>query len=257
VGWELATVEKLDEELLDALFDNDIAGIRVSDFLGRPALRAAVRGIEGHGMDYYADVEPPIGRIGITQFEHRHSEQRMAEYFAAAPDATARRRRIFADGVDPLEQVQASLRSMWPHQVRLAAEADGREYFAGLIRHISLGLLHCDWAPFDAPAWAIGTVSAQVSWNVYCQVSSEGGATLVYDRPWNEVAQRCAIEGSYGYTDDVVAGCRSVRLAPVAGDLIMFNSRNFHRIEHSSGGHRLSVSSFVGRQPDGDVVLWS
>lgn len=257
MGWELITVENLDAELLSALFENRIAGIRVPDFLDQQALRNAVCGIEREGMDYYTDVKPPIGRIGITQFEHRQNERQMADYFAATPAASARRDQLFADGVDPLKLVIKSLRAVWPHQVDLAKEPDSRVYFAGLVRHISLGLLHCDWAGLDAPSWAISKITAQITWNIYCQVPGEGGSTVIYNRPWDESAESHAIEDSYGYSDDVVVGSRSVRSEPRAGDLVLFNPRNFHRIESNTGARRLTVGSFVGRQPGGDLVLWS
>ncbi|MEK8173409.1 phosphopantetheine-binding protein [Streptomyces sp. M19] len=71
--WECVEQDKPDAAALDALFDNEIAAIRIPGFLPAERARAAVRGVREHGLQYYRGVDPPIGRIGITQFEHRRA----------------------------------------------------------------------------------------------------------------------------------------------------------------------------------------
>lgn len=257
MGWELHHVDKLDGEALHALLDNEIAGIVLTDFVDAATLHAAVAGIRRHGMEFYEAVDPPIGRIGITQFEHRHTPGSKAAYFAAAPAANQRRHEVFAGSGDLFTAVAEALGAAWPAAARLATEDDGSEYFAGLIRVIGQGLLHCDWAPHDAPGWAIGAIDAQLTWNIYCQVPEQGGATAVYDRPWTDDAERMLIPGSYGYDEAVVSGRRCARIEPAPGELTLFNSRNFHAIEPSRGADRISVSSFAGRAPSGELLLWS
>ena len=64
--------------------------------------------------------------------------------------------------------------------------------------------------------------------------------------------------GSYGYAAELVAGADACTIAPADGDLVLFNSRNFHRV--TGGGveaERVSVSSFVGLKEDGALALWS
>jgi hypothetical protein len=220
-------------------------------------VRAAVRGIEQHGYDYYEDVEPPIGRLGITQYEHRHDGDRDT-YFTKAITANERRRAVLRDSGDILELVLDRVAQCWERPVATATEADGRQYFAGLVRIIGQALLHCDWAQHDAPGWAIGAVDSQITWNVFCSMPAAGGATVVYDRPWDEGAERYILGGSYGYDPAVVADARSVRIEPAEADLVFFNSRNFHQVEAGSGaGPRISVSSFIGRMPSGELVAWS
>jgi hypothetical protein len=251
----LVSVAKLDVGLLDSLFDNAIAGIRIAGFLDRPTASVATCCVQQHGLDYYADVSPPIGKIGITQFEYRRDDRTKAEYLALAAAANERRKRIFEDCGDPLGMVIDAISAGRPAE--LARERDGTPYFAGLVRVINEALLHCDWAPFDAPTWTIAGIDAQVTWNIYCQLPQTGGATTVYNRPWTPDAQHFQIPHSYGYRDDLVAGCEYLRIEPGVGDLIFFNSRNLHRVEAGSGADRISISSFVGRGPDVPLVLWS
>ena len=255
MAWELITVAKLDAVLLEALFDNEIAGIRIPEFIDRRTAAGAADGVLRHGLEYYADVEPPIGKIGITQFEYRHDEQTKAEYFALVPAADARRREVSAATGDPVGLVLDAISAGRPAEV--AREADGTPYFAGLVRVIGEALLHCDWAPMDAPTWAVGRIDAQVTWNVYCRLPDDGGTTTVYNRPWTPDLQAYQIPGSYGYRDAMVAGCESVTIEPATGDLVFFNSRNPHSVASGTGADRITVSSFVGRVPNSSLVLWS
>ncbi|MFI6044218.1 hypothetical protein ACIA8C_21485 [Nocardia sp. NPDC051321] len=253
--WNLVRAEKLDAELLKALLDNEIAAVSVPEFLSEQTCRDAVEGIERSGLDYYLNVEPPVGRIGITQYEHRRGEENRRAYLAAAPAANQRRRAVFAQSGDLLELVTDAIAAAWPGTVGLAYEGD-QQYFAGLVRVIRKGLLHCDWAPNDAPGWAIGSVDAQITWNVFCQVPESGGVTNVYNRPWDPDAEQSLVPDSYAYDASLVDGCAHVRIEPSPGELVLFNSRNFHSIESSEGVERISVSSFVGRIGS-DLVLWS
>lgn len=256
--WVLVEAERLDAHTLDALFDNEIGAIRLRNFLGEDCRASIVKNILEYGMRYYENVDPPIGRLGITQFEHRGEASKRAEYFSSAVTAWAERDKIFRHGEDPLECVQQTLRDAWPEHVGIARESGGEEYFAGLVRVIDKGLLHCDWAVRDAPDWSIGNVTAQITWNYYCSFPETGGATVVFDRPWTPDSETYAIPGSYAYDPSLVEGCRSVSLEPEESDLIFFNSRNPHLIQAGGGTkQRISVSSFVGRTPERDLVLWS
>ncbi|GGK72658.1 2OG-Fe(II)-dependent halogenase WelO5 family protein [Mangrovihabitans endophyticus] len=257
--WTTTVVEKLNATVLESLFENRIAAIRVPGFLDEAASRAAVGGIKRHGLHYYENVFPPIGRAGITQFEHRQDAASRARYFAAAPAANQTRQEMFAGSGDLVGQVMDALAGAWPAEVAVAREPGGEQYFAGLVRVIGEGLLHCDWAPHDAPStlWSIGAVNAQITWNVFCQMPRDGGVTVVYNRPWTAAAESFHIPDSYGYSDALVEGCDQVRIEPSVGDLVLFNSRNFHRIESGAGDDRISVSSFIGRFPDSTLTLWS
>jgi hypothetical protein len=255
VSWDIFSVAKLEAGLVDALFDNCIAAIRVPNFLDDRTVRTAAESVEKRGIDYYAGVSPPIGKIGITQFEYRHSEQSRIEYFSLAAAANKERSAIFTAGSDPVILVMEAIRAARP--AGLAIEGDGSQYFAGLIRVINETLIHCDWAPFDASSWTIGKINAQITWNIYCQMPDVGGTITVYNRPWTPATQRFQIPGSYGYREELIAGCESIEIQPMVGDLLFFNSRNPHRVNGGAGAMRISVSSFVGRGDGESLVLWS
>ncbi len=252
--WDISECGAVEPALVRQLFDNRIAAIRVPGFISEAACERSVEAITAAGFDYYEDVDPPIGRIGITQFENRDEKSR---YLALASLANKARTGIFLGLPDPFEQVWNALRSVWDAPVRLAAEPDGATYFAGLIRLINEALVHCDWAPHDAERWAIGSITGQIAWNVYLSLPAEGGETVVYDAPWTEDAELYKSRENYGYAPKLVDGSRSVRITPRRGELVLFNSRNMHAVAPASGGHRITISSFIGRTAEGGLVLWS
>ena len=68
------------------------------------------------------------------------------------------------------------------------------------------------------------------------------------------------IPQSYGLARDIVAGAPSLRYRPTAGDVVLFNTRNPHEVAGGTAvgdGSRISIGSFVGRMPDGRLVMWS
>ncbi len=258
--WKQTEAGQLSRDNLTRLLSNDLACIRVPGFISDQDVASTLDALTAAKFDYYKDVVPPIGRIGITQFEHGADAE---GYFAAADRSNTYRRALFRDTVDPVDQVRSALSDAWGDSVDLAEGSDGHPYFAGLVRYMSEALLHCDWAPLDAPGWTIGQIVEQLTWNVYYRVPEIGGEAVVYNRPWTEIVEAHKIPGSYGYDPHLVEDVERVVLKPSAGELVLFNPRNLHEVWRSSDPSdeipqpRVSVSSFIGHLPSGQLVLWS
>jgi len=254
-AWPVVERDCLDHEVLEALLDNEVAAVRVPDFVSADVCAEAVAAIEAHGFGFYQNVEPRIGRIGITQYEHRVARE---EYFQKARVANEARAQLFSTTADPVMLVIDALEEGWGSPVELATEPNGRSYFAGVIRIIGQALIHCDWAPFDAPGWAIGSISSQLTWNIYYTLTDSGGETTIYNRPWTNDFEAFANIEDYGYNPMAVDGFECQVIAPNQGELLLFNPRNAHCVSPALGaGHRITASSFVGRMPSDRLVLWS
>ena len=260
--WRVVEGKEITRETLERLFRNEIAGFVLPGFISEELCRLAVKGVLAHGVDYYKDVYPKIGKVGITQFEYSRDLEQKMKYFAEVPRANSTRREMLKESGDLLPEVIQCLKEAWKGDVGIAVE-DGvrKEYFGGLVRVLSTPLLlHYDWGPFDGPAWTISQVSAQITWNIFLQTGSSGGATIVYHRPWkNESDETYVVPGSYEYDHSAVMEADSVRIAPRVGDLTIFNSRNFHEVEETRGGMgRITISSFIGLiEAQNRLVLWS
>lgn len=257
--WDVLETTQLTEGTVAALLANDLCAIRLPGFVSATTCELALRGIEAHGMDYYRNIRPPIGRIGITQYEHMHGPDEKRAYFSKAAAANATRKAIFSQSGDLLAGVIAALQGAWREPVDVAVEDTGEQYFAGLVRHIPVALLHRDWAPRDARGWSVGQVSAQLTWNIYLQTSQGGGGLVVYHRPYQE-ADECAklAADNCAFNAAMVKDCQLVEIDPTPGELLLFNARNYHEVRPTEGSiPRITASSFIGRMPDGHLAFWS
>jgi hypothetical protein len=257
LSWEVVRVADLSRELLDAVFENEIAGVRIPQFVSPDACRIGAEAVKADGFDYYETVDPPLGRIGIAQYDHRMDKP---SYFRLAAAAHETRQRIFAGAGDPVELVIDALGKAWPGKVGLAGEDAYGAYFAGIVRVTVGGIrMHCDWGPQDAPGWLIDSVTGQLAWNIFYDVTETGGETTVYERPWTPELEAFADQESFGfYQAAAVADRARYEVDPGRGELVIFSSRNLHSVAPATGdGVRISASSFVGRLPNGSLALWS
>jgi hypothetical protein len=256
--WRDAAEHPLTLDTLRALLDNEIPAIRIPGFATAAecdAFAAATRQAE---MRTYS-VARKIGFIGLAQYEYRWNRPK-SEYFRDAAAAEGARDAVLAVSFDALARFIGLLRANWDHPVGFAEE-DGHRYYGGIIRNASDGVdLHADWAPLNAPAYAIGAIDGQLGWNFYAEALLEGGDTTIHNAPWDPPAVPGEIPRSYGLGRETVDGAPAFTFRATRGDVVIFNTRNPHEIAggRAAPGHeRISIGSFVGRMPDGGLVLWS
>jgi len=256
-SWDILDATELSKDGIEALLANEIAAIRVPAFVAESTCREATATIHAHGFDYYEKLEPPLGRIGITQYEHRENKP---DYFLRAPGTHAVREGIFANTGDPLDLVVDALAAAWPGGAGVATEPGVGSYFAGLVRITVGGIrIHCDWGPQDGAGWSIENVTGQMAWNIYYDLTETGGETTTYRQPWTPELEEYSDPSAFGYYLPVaVETCPRQVIAPRRGELVLINSRNLHSVAAAVGaGTRISASSFVGQMPDGSLALWS
>ncbi|BAT53528.1 hypothetical protein NOS3756_24890 [Nostoc sp. NIES-3756] len=253
--WRTLNDSEINFESFQALLRNEIPSIRISKFASVEECHKLYLAIEKVGFDFYRNVEPPIGRIGITQFEYRNRDK--SGYFDAVRKASETYNKVTFLSFDPLKRLATILRQNLSNKVQAAYENEVYGYyFAGLIRQINIALLHIDFAGLDAPDWRIGNINSQLVWNVYIKAPSQGGICKVYNRQWQPEDEKYKIPGSYGYDSSLVANSEVKHNIPLTGDLVIFNSRNFHEVLPGIG-ERITISSFIGQMPGGDLVFWS
>lgn len=252
-SWANTEENALSEESLNALLNNEIPNIRIKNFASHDECEMLARNARSHGFDYYENVVPKIGRIGITQFEHKANKH---AYFNKAENANKTLDKLCEGTVHPIKRLAARISSETKHSLTRGRDGSG-EYFAGLIRQINQALLHIDFGPFDGPEWEIGKIDAQLAWNLYLTPVKNGGECLVYNRPWLEMDDVHKVKNSYAYDHNVVEGSEVMALKPIVGDLVLHNSRNYHEVRQGEG-ERLTISSFIGRYPSTNKLFaWS
>lgn len=253
-NWGSTEDSVLSEASLTALLNNDIPSIRIKNFATSDECNHLVESAKKFGFDFYKNVSPPIGRIGITQFENKATK---SEYFQKSCEANTNLANICSSNFNPVARLMEYLEKIAGFSACLAMENDQDRYFAGLIRQINTALLHIDYAPFDGTEWAIGKISSQLAWNLYLTPVEDGGECVVYNRPWRESDEKFKVNGSYGYDHEVIKAADMKKIKPVIGDLVFHNSRNYHLVNQGIG-ERLTISSFIGQYPDSkSLIFWS
>jgi hypothetical protein len=257
--WTECGEHALTRENLALLLDNKIAAIRVSAFAQPTECDAFALAAKAGRMQYY-NVTDRIGYIGLAQYQYRWTKTK-AEFLADVPQAQADVQAVFdASGFNPLQRMIDLLRSHWLSPVTIANEG-GHPYFAGIVRSTCDKIdLHADWAPINSPDYAIGAIDGQLGWNFFAEESLSGGHTNVYNNPWDPDVVVGEIPRSYGLERKLTDGAPCLTYRPNAGDVVIFNTRNPHEIAPGKarpGGSRVSIGSFIGRMPDGSLVLWA
>lgn len=257
--WTAHGEHALTRENLQLLLDNRIPVIRIPGFASPQECVSFTEAARSGNIKYYS-VAKRIGYIGMAQYEYRWDRPK-EDFFAAVPGANRDLNQVLArSSFDPLQRLIDSLQAVWPHPVKVAREELG-PYYAGIVRFAGEGVdLHVDWAPVNSPLYDIGHIDGQLGWNFFAEELAEGGDTTVHNAPWDPDVSSGEIPKSYGLDSALVEGAPRAVYKATAGDVVLFNTRNPHEISGGTpkpGGSRISIGSFVGRMPEGELVLWS
>lgn len=242
---------------LNMLFDGEIAGLCVPDFISPEECNQLKQRSAEYDFEYYQNVSPRIEKFGITVFEFDRIGKR--QYFEAVESANRTIAQI-TDGIcSPLQRAIHWLQALSPGStVTVAHEPDFGPYFAGLFRRIEQGtLIHVDFAPVEQPRWAVAQICSQLTLNIYLDApKTDPGVVYVWQKQVHTDHQQFKISDSYGYDPEVVKGVPHATITPRAGMLMVINTRNFHQVLPSAGS-RLAVSASVGQLQDKNLLLWS
>jgi hypothetical protein len=257
--WTASGEYELSTETLKRLLDNDIPVIRIRGFASPAECESFTAAARSGNIKYYS-VATKIGYIGMAQYEYRWGRPK-EDFFKAVPAANRDLQEVIARcSFNPVQRLIDRLQAVWPKPVGVAREELG-EYYAGIIRFASEGVaLHADWAPINSPHYAIGRIDGQLGWNFFAEELESGGETTVHNAPWSPEVEGEEIPMSYGLDRSLVEGAPKAVYRATAGDVVLFNTRNPHEIAGGvtkPGGSRISIGSFVGRMPDGQLMLWA
>lgn len=250
-------------ELLPKLASNEIAAIQIAQFLDRRDLDIVIENMGKQNIQWYENKENQQGRIGINATGFGYEAGGKQRYFDLTPEAAKSRDEIFKGASDPIDKIIKFFSSN-EYSAAIATEPDmqNAQYFAGLVRAMGAkSTLHFDYAPNQLPSWSVSDADVQYGLVLYLQMPTKGGELTVYNRLWqpedeshnNDIGQK----GTYGFTEDFLVDTPHVTIMPKAGDLVVFNARNFHQIENiKSDKPRLGLTTFMSLKGK-SLSLWS
>ncbi len=264
--WRVETIPDLDNSdirgLITDLTDNTIAAVRIPGVYEEPNIDTIVANIEEQGVAWYPKFEFKQGRIGISATEYASKINGKKAYFLLEPEASRIRKKIFPDNLDPVERMTEVFSRGFDTSVAQELSLGGLRYFTGLIRAMGdKSTTHFDFAPHQLPGWWVANSVAQFAVVTYLQMPGTGGELRVYNRPWNpeddEFNRDIAEKGPNGFEGQFLEEDEYVTIAPNAGEMVVFNSRNFHSVEAATSAvARYSVNSFMSLRDD-KLYLWN
>lgn len=267
---------------LDALLNQRTGILRLIDFLSPEQRNRALAGLSDDLFQVYnpldelggADGEskkqiaadllagssasnPPVSRrLGHTLYEFV-AKGNPDDYFRQVSAVESQRRRAFAHSGDLIDQALTVIRSASSGPVGIAVEPGRGQYYAGVVREVhGLSRIHTDDSREETPDHIVAHVDSQLGLYIYLETPASGGALVVYGREVEENDQR--YRTGYGIDAQAVAGDPFVGITPAAGDLILFQAKNLHRVEACTGpGRRILLVAFLGQMSDGSIICWS
>lgn len=282
INFTSVITDHLSTDDLDRLLDGRTGILRLPGFLTSEQRNQALRGLTDELFPTYdpleelggvdpeskkqlaadllagsSDNHSPISRrLGLTLYEFV-AKGNADGYFHQTSVAESRRRRAFAGCGDLIDHVLAVIRSASRYPVDIAVEPGRGRYYAGVVREVhGLSRIHTDDSREETPNHMVTNVVSQLGLYVYLDMPAYGGALVVYGRQ-PRASDRQHLRG-YGLDPQAVSGDPFVGVTPAAGDLILFQAKNLHRVEACSGpGRRILLVAFLGQTGDGSIVCWS
>ena len=258
-NWIKNTLCDLSAENLEHLLNFRIPGIRVENFIPREVCELISERVRGQSFQNYSHLKDiPVHQLGLCHNQYAHEDNSV--YFSKKAEA---QRVVYAiyDGLDvnPVEMVIEALRTKADRRAGVFEEPGYGSYFAGAFRLFSgHGRLHVDHAPSHIKKpWAVTEITRQMTWNIYYSVPESGGELVIHDTIHNAEKDRLKVSGDYYFPYEVLDSDERLVVLPKVGDLVIFNTQNFHEIFGNPNGLRISQTSFIGLRRDKSLGLWS
>ncbi|MEZ8273196.1 hypothetical protein AB6C54_18430 [Vibrio splendidus] len=254
--WITNELCELNEKNMNLLLDFKIPGIIVRNFIEPETCQIVAERLEAS----YGHMEGvPVNQQVMCH--NRYSHMKKSIYFFKKNKAEKELQSIYKDlKLNPVQMVIDTLKEGTNRSVGIYEEEGFGEYFAGAFRSFKgHGKLHVDHAPSHIQQdWIVTKLLRQLSWNIYyTNYKDDGGELIIYDTIHTKENDKLKIEDDYYFPYEVLESDIHCKVKPGNGDLIIFNTQNFHEIMGHSNGCRISQTSFMGLNEDGTLKLWS
>ena len=255
-SWAGRNARTLRSADVEALIGGKIAFIRIPGFLASDWCSEVARRFFGGPMEEHDYGLTKVRQLGLAvgpMFRDRKP------YFDRAPELAPALRAVYRGGEDPLLKLHLQI-SAWAGWERVDALEEGRPYLTDMIGALLPGScvpIHCE-SPLEMQGVSVSRSPHILSWNVYLSASERGGRLIVYRRPFRKGDESYRL-ASGGFDPAAVGGVERAAYAPELGDLVMFNSANFHEVEATQGPtSRTTAHSYVSVDPARKrLAFWS
>ena len=252
-----ATAPRLTRDLLLRLFAGTLGAITVTNALPVALSSSFLAQLDpslfgGYASDRY---QLPATRLGPVINEFRGDGDVGESYWQKA-NSTANYWSSRPRAVNLRNTAMELVQSAWQAPV-VPASTHGRDLFWGIVREINSGtLIHWDEVIREYPVDFLDRMPvAQLALNIFLSVPDQGGETAIWRKRWEPKDE--IYRTGFGYRSESVREKPRLLVAPKRGDVMLFDSRNFHAVQNSTEGRRIALSFFIGLAGDGNLIVWS
>jgi len=259
-GWQRPALA-LDQASLRALIAGEIPAIRMAGFASGEECRRFCAAIRKRADEATAAVTARMSLIGAN-FSNYTGQTKQGYFDLVEPSYRAVGAIAEEVGFDPLQRMMERLREIWPADVDVATEPGHGRYFAGGIKtRTTSGNLHYDFVPHSAAGFAIAQIEDQLGWNLYLDMPRDTGGTTTYRHPMpRDSATGGGPARVLNLDQQLIQQAEAFTFQPQVGEVVIINTRYPHdiRVENAAPDEwRVQTSSFIGRLPNDDLILWS
>lgn len=244
---------------MNLLIEHKVPALIAKNFIPQDICEVVASRLEQTSFQNYDHLNNiPVFQIGLCH--NQWAKDDFSVYFGKKQEALKIVEDIYQGlDIDPVQKVIDMLSLKCNRQVQLFHEPGFGDYFAGAFRSFKgHGKLHVDHAPSHISApWAVTSISKQLTWNIYYSVKHGAGELVIYDTIHTPENEKQKTPNDYYFPYSVLENTQHIRIKPEVGDLILFNTQNFHEILSDEQTSRISQTSFIGLKEDGSLNLWS
>jgi 2OG-Fe(II) oxygenase superfamily len=264
--WEVAEVFDMSifdvKALLKMIAVDELAAIKIPNIYSILEIKTIISNIDKQGVMWYPNFEFKQGRIGICATEYDSKINGKEAYFTLEAESSKVRNNIFPNNLDPIKKMTDIFSSGYEISVATEPNMDNAKYFAGLVRAMQYeSTIHFDYAPHQLQKWWVAESEVQFAVVIYLQMPGTGGELTIYEHQWKESDDKYNKDidekGPKGFDETVLKNSNSVEIHPQEGDMIIFNSKHFHKVKKiDSDRTRLSINSFMSLKNE-KLYLWN
>jgi hypothetical protein len=267
----IAVRDSLYKEDLDNLFRGDILAIKVPNFVPAKVCDSMKRFVyEQENQIQSYDHEESIGgeviqtnfgvkRLGtpynITFSTKDNTKEKKTYYQENRAFKLNLEKRVGEDQI-PSNLLKNKLANIWNKGCEVAA-FDKEKMFFGIIRitepkkDLSEKFPHCDTLPPNIK------MNSQLGANIYFDTPDFGGELEVWNTKLYGQEEIYDSSQCTDFSREELAKVKYEKIKPEQGDLILINTRKPHAIKKFEVGKRLSQHTFIGKDEDQSLRLWS
>lgn len=250
--WVTNEAQDFTLENIQRLFLGQIPAVIIKNFISKDQCSKILENLKTRSEDSYAHVDVKVYRYGLS-FSEKYANGQLQNYFDQVAFYYEDFEKIFSPlGRNPIFTI---VDKFGPNASVM--QDNNRKYFAGTFRYINgHAPIHFDYAPLECPDQKLAQVQYQLTFNLYLKTSKSGGALHVYDDQGGFENKDEFKEKNYFHYRDEFTERKKFVYEPVQGDLLFFNSQNFHEILAPSE-MRITQSAFIGLLPNEKIIFWS